>query len=71
MSGTALVCSTKFPQLRIHEVKIINLKVASTSPSNFEAHAGLFRLPMKGIFDAYVLSPFGKKFIFELFSNMC
>ena len=29
--------------------------VASTSPSHFEAHAGLFRLLMKGIFDAYVL----------------
>ena len=30
-------------------------KVASTSPSRFEAHAGLFRLRMKGIFYAYVL----------------
>ena len=39
-------------------------KVASTSPSHFEAHANLFRL--KGIFDAYVLSPFNKKLIFEL-----
>ena len=29
--------------------------VASTSPSCFEAHAGLFRLLMKGIFDPYVL----------------
>ena len=70
MRGTALVCSTKFSQLRIHEVKIINRKVASTSPSNFEAHAGLFRLPMKGIFDAYVLRPFGKKFIFELVASV-
>ena len=30
-------------------------KVASTSPSRFKAHAALFRLHMKGIFDAYVL----------------
>ena len=34
--------------------------VASTSPSRFEAHAGLFRLLMKGKFDA-----FDKK-VFEL-----
>ena len=38
--------------------------VASTSPSRFEAHAGLFRLLMKVIFDAYVLWPFSKKIIF-------
>ena len=30
-------------------------KVGSTSPSRFEAHAGLFRLLMKGIFDPYGL----------------
>ena len=30
-------------------------KVASSNTSHFEAHAGLFRLLMKGIFDAYVL----------------
>ena len=66
MSGTALVCSTKFPQLRIHGVKIMKRKVASTSPSHFEAHAGLFRLLMKWIFDAYVLDLLGKTFIFEL-----
>ena len=29
--------------------------VANTSPSRFEAHAGLFRLSMKGIFNDYVL----------------
>ena len=29
--------------------------VASSSPSRIEAHAGLFRLLMKGIFDPYVL----------------
>ena len=29
--------------------------VASTSPSHIEAHAGLFRSLMKGIFNPYVL----------------
>ena len=29
--------------------------VTSTSPSRIEAHAGLFRSLMKGIFDPYVL----------------
>ena len=29
--------------------------VASASPFSFEAHLGLFRLHMKGIFDPYVL----------------
>ena len=29
--------------------------VANASPSRFEAHVGLFRLLMKGIFDPYVL----------------
>ena len=42
----------------------------STSPSHFEAHAGLFRFSMKGIFDAYVLWPFGKKFIVELVTHV-
>ena len=41
-------------------------KVASSNTSRFEAHALLFRLYMKGNFDAYVLWPFGKKFFFEL-----
>ena len=40
--------------------------VASTSLSHFEAHVGLFRLLMKGICDAYVLGPFGKKVMSEL-----
>ena len=35
--------------------------VASSSPSSIEAHAGLFRLLMQGIFDAHVLCLFGKK----------
>ena len=37
--------------------------VASTSPSRIEAHAGLFKSLMKGIFDPYVLRPFDKKLI--------
>ena len=44
--------------------------VASTSPSRFEAHAGHFRLLMKGIFDAYVLWPFDKKSFFELVTRV-
>ena len=38
--------------------------VGSTSSSRFEAHADLFILSMKGIFDPYVPQPFGKKLIF-------
>ena len=40
--------------------------VASISLSCFEAYAGLFRLIVKGIFDAYVLWAFDENFIFEL-----
>ena len=40
-------------------------KVASSNTSRFEAHAGLFKLLMKGIFDAYVLWPFDQKCVFE------
>ena len=40
--------------------------VASSIPSRIEAHADLFRLLMKGIFDPYVLWPFDKKSIFLL-----
>ena len=40
--------------------------VVSSSSSRIEAHAGLFRLLMKGIFDPYVLLPFDKKLIFQL-----
>ena len=36
--------------------RIIYRNVASTSPSCFEAHAGLFRLLMKGILDALAKS---------------
>ena len=37
--------------------------VTSSSPSRIEAHAGLFRLLVKGIFDPYVLWPFDKNMI--------
>ena len=37
--------------------------------SRFEAHAGFFKLYVKGIFYAYVLVPFGKKIIFELVTH--
>ena len=37
-----------------------------TSPSHFEAHAGLFRLLVKGTFDAYALWTSDKSFVFEL-----
>ena len=36
-------------------------KVASSNMSRLEAHAGFFRLIMKGIIDPYVLWPFDKK----------
>ena len=38
--------------------------VTSTSASRIEAHAGLFRTLMKGIFNPYVLWPLDKKLIF-------
>ena len=38
-------------------------KVASSNTSRLEAHAGFFRLLMKGIFDLYVVCPFNKKSI--------
>jgi hypothetical protein len=41
-------------------------KVASTSLSPLEAHAGFFRLYMKGKFDVYLLWHFGKKNDFHI-----
>ena len=38
-------------------------KVASSNTFRLEAHAGIFRLLMKVIFDPYVLCPFDKKLI--------
>ena len=38
--------------------------------SRLEAHAGFFRLLMKGIFDPYVLQPFDEKYIFELVTHV-
>ena len=37
----------------------------STNPSCLEAHAGFFRLSMKGKFDVYFLWPFGKEVYFN------
>ena len=45
-------------------------KVASSNMSRLEAHAGFFRLLMKGIFDPYVLQPFDEKYIFELVTHL-
>ena len=47
------------------EIKLYR-KVASSNTSRFEANAGISRLLMKGIFDAYVVWPFDKNFFFEL-----
>ena len=41
-------------------------KVISSNSFCLEAHAGICRLLMKGIFDAYVLCPFDKKLILLL-----
>ena len=56
---------TTYPKLKKKsklEVKSITLLTASDH-ANLEAHAGFFRLIMKGIFDPYVLRPFDKKLI--------
>ena len=45
---------------------LIYRKVASSNTSCLEAHAGFFRLLMKGIFNPYVLWPFDRKLIFKL-----
>ena len=42
-------CYDKIKILHVYRI------VASTSPSRIEAHAGIFRSLMKGIFDPYVL----------------
>ena len=45
-------------------------KVTSSNTSCLEAHAGLFRLLMKGIFGPYALWPFDKKLIFLLVTRV-
>ena len=45
-------------------------KVASSNTSRLEAHAGFFRLLMKGFFYPYVLWPFDKKLISELVTRV-
>ena len=49
---------------------LIYRKVASSNTSRLEAHAGFFRLLMKGIFDPYVLCHFDKKFISKLVTRV-
>ena len=53
--------------LKITCSRRIYCKVASSNMSRLEAHAGFFRLLMKGIFNPYFLWPFHKKLI----SNAC
>ena len=50
-------------------IQYVYRKVTTYKTSLFEAHAGLFRLSMKEIFNAYLLWPFGKNFIFELVTH--
>ena len=51
--------------MRLKKITLYNYsKVASSNTSHLEAHAGFFRLFMKGIFDPYVLRPFDKKLSF-------
>ena len=50
--------------------KLSYLKVASSNTSRLEAHAGFFRLLMKGIFDPYLLRPFDKKLISQLVTRI-
>ena len=45
-------------------------EIASSNTSCLEAHVGIYILLMKGIFDAYLLWPFDKKFIFELVARV-
>ena len=41
-------------------------KIANSNTTRLEAHVGLFRLLMKGIFGPYVLLPYVKKLIFQI-----
>ena len=50
----------------LFSLQVFPCKGLQCSSSCLEAHAGLFTLSMKGIFDAYVVLHFGKKLIFEL-----
>ena len=56
-----------FLSFRILDLSVLNKrnssyrKVASSNTSRLEAHTGIYRLLMKGIFDAHVLRPFAKE----------
>ena len=58
-------CNNSDVTLTTHDSRwrwILNYcKIASSNTSRLEAHIGLFRLLMKGIFGPYVLWPFDKK----------
>ena len=54
-------CIYSFVAIVITDCHLIYHIVASTSPSHFEAYAGLFRLLMKMTFDPYL--PFDKKLL--------
>ena len=58
--------SPKICVMRRPSVLFTYRKVASSNTSCLEAHLGFFWLLMKGIFDAYVLWPFGNNIISEL-----
>ena len=50
--------------------KVTYRKVVISKMSRLVVHVGIYRLLMKGIFDAYVVWPFYKKFIFELVTRV-
>ena len=61
----------RFTQARTHSIsglksrvlKLTYHKVSSSNTSRLEPHPGFDRLLMKGIFDAYVLWPFDKRYV--------
>ena len=64
---TEYVCAG---QARTPAQTSMHCKVASSNTSHLEAHAGFFRLLMKGIFNLYVLWYFDKKLISELVTRV-
>ena len=63
----SMTARSTFLVLLLHETFTYKCcKVASSNTTRLEAHAGFFRLLMKGIFDPYVLWPFDKKLISKL-----
>ena len=60
--GIVLSQAEQFDVLDLYKTHT-ECKVASSNTSHAHAHAGFFRLLMKGIFDSDVLRPFDKKLI--------